>query len=428
MNNKVRTLAVDSTNWLYLLLAFPIIDYVLRKLPVISMIAPVWDKITLLVLSIFTLFAYLKATGKMPGIKHLFAAFFIYGLCSMFTDMSNFGVSVEGFRAIYQYMICFFFGFYLIRSEEDLEKYIKVLAVVGFLVGFYGVMQVVFKVQTNEAWVGEGEATTTRAFSIVTSPNVLGSYMALITPLCMGLFFHSKTRIAKMIWAIFALSSFAALLGTGSRGAQFAFAFVILVAGAIWDKRVFKYLLIAAVLGATLFAVVPKETPVVGKIKDRITSLFTPEYMEKSSKDGRIKRWSDAYDQMRLEPLFGAGVGHWGGAVASRNFGVIYTDSYLFKSFAELGIIGLTMLIGLVVLALRYTLRAVRKMRGTKYFFLGLGLYSGLFAVALHNCVENIFEVPFMMTVFWLMCGMMTSLSLRGKDVAADKTQHTSSV
>jgi len=426
MKNNIGTLAANSSSWLRLLLAYPIVDYVLRKLLPIPVVSSFWDEGVLLVLLLFTLSSYMKSSPKMPDIRHVFLAFFVYGLGLMFTDMANFAASVEGFRAIYQYVIAFFIGYYLTKTDAEFEKLVKFMAVVGFLVGFYGVLQVVFKVETNQAWVSEGEATTTRAFSIVTSPNVLGSYMAFIAPVTLGLLLHAKTKMQRYIWAFCSLSSVAALLGTGSRGALFAFVFVVLVGGYVWDRRIGKYLLIAAVLGSLFLAVVPKETPVVGKVKDRVASLFTEDYFKSSAKDGRIARWTNAYHQMRIEPLFGAGEGHWGGAVATRHFdgkAAIYTDSYLFKTLAETGIIGVGLLISLVALTIRYALRTVQKWRGTPHYFLGLGLFCGLLAVGLHNAVENIFEVPFMSTYFWLMGGMMCALSLRSVPASEGTSQ-----
>ncbi|NGQ94429.1 ligase [Brevibacillus sp. SYP-B805] len=409
MGQTLRTWITRSDTWLYLLLGYPIIDYVMRKILPIPIVSSFWDDGLLLVLMLFTFGAYLKGTRKMPGIKQPFLAFLVLGLALIVTDMAHADAGVEGFRAIYQYMLAFFVGFYLIQSAGQLEKYVKLLAIVGFVVGLIGIAQVALGVQTSLAWVNAGEATRTRAYSIVTSPNVLGSYMALISPVSIGLFLHSTTKKDRLIWAVVALTSLAALVFTGSRGAWFALALVLFIGCLMWNRRVAACFLIAGLIGAVALYFAP-HLPVIGTIKDRIATLFTREYLEKSLSDGRLARWFDAYDQLRLEPLFGAGPGHHGGAVAARHFGTIYTDSYLFKSIAELGLIGVGLLIALMVITLRYGYRLVRQMTGTPHFFLVLGLFCGLFAVILHNMVENIFEVPFMALYFWLFGGFLTGL------------------
>lgn len=406
--HAITKLPMDYTNWLYLLLCFPIVDYVLRKLP-ISFISSLWDEGVLIVLLLFCLSPFLRGERVMPGIKHVFSAFFVLGLGMIIADMSHVAVSIEGFRAIYEYMLTFFIGFYLIASEQQLEKFMKVLGLVSFVVAFIGVMQVVLHVQTPEAWVNAGESTRTRAFSIVTSPNVLGSFMAFASPLAMGLFLNSKEKKERIVWAIVSLTTIAALLFTMSRGAWFAFGFVVFVGCYLWNKRVTLYLALAAVILAVALSFVP-HMPVLSTVKDRIGTLFTEDYFLKSSSDGRIARWQNSYYEMMKEPLFGKGLGHYGGAVGARHFGTTYSDSYLFKTIAETGILGTGLLLALMYMALRYALRFAQERRSSPHFFLYVGLFTGLLAAALHNMVENIFEVPFMSSYFWLISGFIVGL------------------
>lgn len=410
MRETVVKWGSQSTTWLYLLLAYPVIDYVLRKILPIPVVSSFWDEALLIILMAFTFGAFLQTNRTMPGIKHLLSAFFVLGLALMVTDMANWEASVEGFRSVYQYIIAFLMGFYLLKSVEDLDKFMKVLALIGFLAALVGVMQVALGVKTPESWVQEGEAITTRAFSFVTSPNVLGSYMALIAPVAAGLFVQSKGLWKKGLWAVVTLATLAALLLTGSRGAWFALAFAMFICFYIWNKRIAGYLVLAGVIGLVALFFVPESVPMVGTIKNRIFTLFTPEYFESSSQGGRVGRWGEAYDKMRIEPLFGVGLGHHGGAVASRHFGTIYSDSYFFKSLAEYGLIGIILWLGLVVSMLKYGAGLIRKLIGSPHFFTVLGLFGGLIAVATHNLVENIFEVPFMALYFWLFGGFLCAL------------------
>jgi O-antigen ligase len=194
-----------------------------------------------------------------------------------------------------------------------------------------------------------------------------------------------------------------------SRGAWFAFGFVVFVGFYLWKKRVTLYLALSTVILAAALSFVP-HMPVLSTVKDRIGTLFTEEYFMKSESDGRIARWKNSYYEMMKEPLFGKGLGHYGGAVASRRFGTIYSDSYLFKTIAETGILGTGLLLTLMFMSLRYALKAAKEWRNSPRYFLFVGLFCGLLAAALHNMVENIFEVPFMSTYFWLMSGFLAGL------------------
>ncbi|WGV60425.1 O-antigen ligase family protein [Brevibacillus brevis] len=400
----------QSTTWLYLLLAYPVIDYAIRKIIPIPVISSFWDEVLLIILMLFTFREFLQTNRNMPGIKHLLSAFFILGLALIVTDMAHWDASVEGFRSVYQYVIAFLMGFYLLKSDKDLDKFMKVLVLVGSLAALYGIMQVIIGVKTPESWVQEGEATTTRAFSFVTSPNVLGSYMALIAPVAIGLFMTASSPKQKWLWATVTLSTLLALLLTGSRGAWFSLAFALFICFYIWNKRIASYLILISIIGLVVLYFIPDSVPIAGTVKDRIFTLLTPEYFKSSSEGGRVNRWGVAYDKMRIEPLFGVGLGHHGGSVASRHFGTTYTDSYFFKSLAEYGLVGITLLLSLIISILKYGSSLIRKLQGSQHLLTVLGLFGGLIAVATHNLVENIFEVPFMALYFWLFGGFLCAL------------------
>jgi putative inorganic carbon (hco3(-)) transporter len=410
MKETVLKWGGQSNNWLYVLMAYPLIDYLLRKILPIPVVSSLWDEVLLIGLSAFTFFAFLEGNRTMPRIKHVLTAFIVLGVALMVSDMANWQASVEGFRSVYQYLIAFFIGFYLFKSVEQLRNVLKAFAIVGFLTGLYGVMQVVLGVETPGSWVQEGEATTTRAFSFVTSPNVLGSYMAFVVPVAVGLFITTTNRMEKLIWGIVTLTTMLAMLLTASRGAWFALAAALFFGFYIWNRRFAFYLLIAGALGVVGLFFVPDSVPMVGTVKDRIFGLFTYDYFYASMQAGRLERWGSAYDKMRIEPLFGVGLGHHGGAVGYRHFGTIYTDSYFFKSLAEFGLIGITLLLTSAAMMLKNGANAIKALRNSPHFFLLLGLFCGILAVAFHNFVENIFEVPFMALYFWLFGGIFSAL------------------
>ncbi|MBM7108029.1 O-Antigen ligase [Brevibacillus laterosporus] len=411
LKTNLKKLVMNPTNWIYLLLTYPIIDYAMRKFIPIGFIVSLWDEGVLTVLLLFTFAAYAKGHRTMPGIKHAFLAFLIFGLGLMFMDMTNFNASVEGFRAIFQYMVALLIGFYLIESKEQMQSFLKAFTLVGLFVALIGVMQVVLGVEVNSSWTGENESMKRRAFSIVTSPNVLGSYMIFTVPIAISLFLQGITKKQKLLWGLTSLIMLVCLIATGSRGAWFALLAVLVIGSVFVNRKVFLSIVAVSILGGVVLLAVPETTPVIGKVQNRITTLFTEDYWEKSSQSGRVARWTNAYHRMRLEPLFGAGPGHWGGAVGSRYFGTIYTDSYMFKTLAETGIIGLTLLITMMLAIVKYAAQATLRWKNSPYFYTGLGLFCGFLAVFFHNFVENIFEVPFMSTFFWLLGGMVAALA-----------------
>jgi putative inorganic carbon (HCO3(-)) transporter len=398
MLTKGQHILFNRFSWLYLLLFFPIVDYILRQVLPIPIISSLWDEGVLVILTLICGWRIIETNRKLPSLKTPFLAFVVLGLGLLIADMNHFLVNIEGFRAVFQYMLAFFIGYYLLHNQGQAATLARIMVVVASAVGAYGLLQVILGVETPMHWSDSSENIRTRAFSIVQSPNILGSYMALMSPIAFGLAFLEKGK-KRWLWVLLGLLMLSALLFTLSRGAWLAFAAALGLISIFFDRRLLIILLVAAILA--LFFV-----PAVGS---RITNLFSEEYIEKSSKDGRIARWLGAYDMMRDNPFYGLGLGHYGGAVGERNFGTIYVDSYYFKTLAETGLTGLALYFWLMGALVKDAYRIWRKQTNKRVFYFYASVMAGLFAVIIHNAVENIFEVPFMNTYFWLLAGVFLS-------------------
>ena len=372
-------------------LLYPIVDYVLRLLP-LPALPSLWDEAVLVALFLVAAHRARRDERHLPdSLKTPLYAFVALGAAMIGADLVYFGVAMEGFRAIFQYMVALYIGLHLIRTRAEANDALTLFAATASIVAAYGLLQPVLGVETPMSWVDASEGQRTRIFSIVQSPNVLGSYMVLALPVTTYLAVFAPSRARRVA---------AALVLTFSRGAQLAFLISLALVGMLRDRRLLLAGLAVAVLVAAL----------VPSVTERFLHVFTPEYLEKSASDGRIARWLGAFDMMRLEPLFGLGPGHYGGAVGSRHFGTVYVDSYYFKTLAEMGLLGLGLwlwLIGALFFALHQIWRALPK---GKERWLAISLFAGLLGVALHNGVENIFEVPFLNAYFWFLAGLTLAL------------------
>lgn len=386
---------------LSLLMMYPAVDYILRNKIPIPVLGSFWDDLTLLSLLFFAgislIFSREKRTSRISsGIGLLLLIGFAYTVM----DLKDFSVNLEGFRAMFQFMLAFFAGFYLVRDNEDTKLLLNILVLLGALMALYGIYQYVTGAPMPARWVNAGEELRTRAFSITTSPNVLGSQMAFLTPIALGFAAAEKSWTKRLLWLACAGLTGLCLVFTFSRGAWLAFAGALAVIGILYDRR----LLIAGIVAAVLVVIF------VPSVSTRITSMFTLDYFEKSAGSGRIKRWFDAYDQMRLEPLFGVGLGHHGGAVANRHFGSIYTDNYYMKTLAETGLLGLSLFLWLIGRVLHQAYKTWQTLTDPRWRFVAAGVFGGLLAIVFHNAVENIFETPYMNIYFWLTLGLLAGM------------------
>lgn len=374
----------------YGLMAFPIVDYTLRT-PWLHPLGLAWDKIVLGILFVYALVRYLSGYRLPPFRWYRYAAWFIlYGLGLMFAGLSSPLVALQGYR-IDVYYIVYTLLIPFVVTPRDVPKLLHIGAAVAILIAVSAVYQYILGVPNPPGWADVGEHIRTRVFTVLKSPNELGSYMALTTPLLVGMFLAEQDKWRRRLYLLGIPFAVATLLFTYTRAAWMSFALALLVVAVLFERR----LLIGLVVLAVLVYFIPP-------IHHRIADLLSPVYWIKSAQAGRIYRWIVAYDQMASNPLLGVGVGRFGGAVASQYLGVIYSDNYYMKTLAETGLVGLTLFVTMHFAMLREVfVRSIRGIHGRQRYIL-IGGFTGLIAVLIHNSMENVFEYAPMVIAYFM--------------------------
>lgn len=386
---------------LYLLAAFPISDYFLHIFPW-GIIGGQWDKLLLIFFAYFVIKAYLAGDRRSLGAPQKLVVFVaLLGIGYIIMDTGYLAVAIAGYRVDYMYMLFMLLFPYLVE-KDDVLPLLKFMVFTGFLVAVHGVYEYVVAAPIPASWQSIGHERT-RVYSVFGSPNIMGSYMAFIVPTAIGFALYEKNRSQRWFYILVAVLATMALVFTFTRGAWLAFFVGILVFTWFVDKRLMFVAVVASVL-AVLF---------VPEIHSRIAQFFTPVYWAQAVANGRIARWTNAYDQMRANPFFGAGLGRYGGAVASRFFGVTYVDNYYAKTLAETGLLGLAAYLAVVFTYLRDVYRALKNYFNDPVRFVFFGIFSSLIVLVVHNGIENVFEVPSMNYLFWF-AGSMVLIYTKG--------------
>ena len=153
----------------------------------------------------------------------------------------------------------------------------------------------------------------------------------------------------------------------------------------------------------------------IPSIANRITYLFTADYLAASRRAGRVIRWSKGLKLLQeSNPVLGFGLGRFGGAVAMQNkvieetkdFSYFYMDNYYLKTLVEMGYLGLAFFILLLFGLVLWSLRSIGRTgytKGDRTRVLAVSMFAGMCGVLVHCYFENIFEVPYMMAYFWSM-------------------------
>ncbi|MFZ5596405.1 MAG: O-antigen ligase family protein [Bacillota bacterium] len=393
---------VESALWL--LISYPVVDYLIRNIPSLSSFAGSWDELLLL----FIVLAWpvqMAVRGKItfrhtgldiPILVYTGIAIFLFFMRSL--DVS---LALEGIRVYLEYMLWFFVGSNLLLNRRQFDALTRGAVAVGVLVSLVGIYQYVTGVQMPAEWVDQAEEGVTRVFSIVTSPNVLGSLLLFFIPLALARMLIAKNRQSRLAYLSALGVLLACMVMTYSRGAWLALAVSITVMGLLYSPRLIIAMGVGGLAGI-LF---------VPGISSRLSYMLSPAYMASSQRAGRIARWTLGLEKLTENPFLGTGFGNFGGAVAARRIpGSYYVDNFYLKTAVESGLIGLLALIWLLVGALRCGYDAFKKISDGSLKIMAAAILAGLTGVVTHNLVENIFEVPMMTTYFWLMAGILLSL------------------
>lgn len=400
---QTKTLSMKWKWPVYVLSTYPITDYILHLHPW-GIIGQSWAK--LLLFYLVFLAVKLRISGarveRFPTHK-MIGYVALLGVAYVAMDTQYIGVALAGYEIDYMYMLIALLLPYVL-TREDVVPMLKLIVFTGFLMALHGVYEYAIAAPIPSAWVNLGEHVRTRVYSLFWSSNAFGSYMAFMTPLAIGIALYEKDRGQRLFYSVAAVFCAATLVFTDTRGAWLAFFGAILIFMWMIDKRLPFAVIVLALLSFFF----------VHSIRARFQVFLSPVYWTKTFATGRVSEWMHAYDRMRSNPLFGKGLGRYGGAVAARYFNVQYVDGFYAFMLGETGLIGLLSFLSLVFVYLRDVLRIWRKEGDKHVKWLFAGVFSALLAFTFHAFVENIYQVPAINMTYWLTGSLVLIYSAGG--------------
>jgi len=379
------------------------IDFIVRDVLNSSLLGSVWDELFMGVCILYILgrIAFSGDRPVKPRISPLDAPlslFLAIGVLVLAMVSPYMGIAISGYRAVCQFMLWFFVLTRLIEDDRDLKIFFLSFCFMGIFVALHGVYQYITGAPMPSTWVAAAEKTgmRTRVYSITGSPNIMGALMIMVAPAFAALAYYVKTPKAKLFaWCATAVVCVAALL-TFSRGAWFGLAIAVVLFCLLVDIRLL-FLAAIAVFGLIVFV------PAIGT---RIGFLFTSEFEHANNNGGRAGRWEIGLNLLSKNPVWGFGLGRFGGAIAMQNqteagLQYFYMDNYYLKTLVEMGYVGLSAYILLLLSNIVNSLKGFFQSRKTRLCLLAVGLFCGMAGVLAHSYFENIFEVPYMNAYFW---------------------------
>lgn len=400
----VAFVLADFERSIILLALYSFIDFGVRQITSLQALASYWDELffifTLGLLLVKWLLKKDKKPYKWTPMDFPVLLFLGINIFLLIVNTPELSIGLEGLRAVVQYALWFFITVQLLKTADGAGKVLLALVLTGTFMGLHGIYQYIIRVPIPANWIDTAEAgVRTRVFSIVTSPNILGSVMVLIIPISLSMAAIQKAALRKAAFYAAAMIMAAALVFTYSRMALFALLVSLGIYFLMWDKRFVFALMLA-------FALLILFVPSVG---NRIGYMLSPEYLVSALQGGRLVRWQVGLRILKENLLFGVGLGRFGGAVAANNNipGTFYMDNYFLKIAVEMGLTGLIAFTALVLSSLFWGFKTVKVVRDRAQKLLLQGVVAGMCGVVAHNLVENVFEVPMMTTYFWMLAGIV---------------------
>lgn len=205
---------------------------------------PTMPVVGLCVLSLFSLIIMALSDKnfkwKFDGLGILVLGYLVIYLISAFNSFAR--INSLSIVAIYFiFMMFYFVVINTIKTKKQIFDALTIFALSGALVCIYGIAQYLFGWDTSAAWIDDEMFSDIkmRVYSTLENPNVLGEYILLVLPVCIGLLWQKPKKFTKLLYSLLAGIMFATLILTFSRGCWIGFMitaglFITFVCGKMW--------------------------------------------------------------------------------------------------------------------------------------------------------------------------------------------------
>lgn len=314
--------------------------------------------------------------------------------------------SIKVALVVLSYISLFVVTVNTITKKNLLYALILTLVFSASLESLYGIYQYKIGVPTvDENWtdVNLFPDMYTRVFGTLDNPNILAQYLEFIIPLCLGLFWSSKSIIKKIAFLGLASIMILCLVLTGSRGGWIAFALSIAVFGILRDRRI---LVLAAIAGLISIPFLPST------VLDRIATIGS---LGESSNLYRTFIWSSTLNMIKDFWYSGVGVG-------VKAFEAIYNAHYIkqgvhafhshnlyLQTMVEMGILGFLSFLAVVFSTFRQGIQTIINLKDELSKTIVAALLGGMSGFLLHGISENSFYNFKIVFMFWFIASLVIS-------------------
>lgn len=323
-------------------------------------------------------------------------------------------VWTHSFDGIVQLTLAFL-GFFVITQARNLDidtisRFIKFVVIVGLMQAVYSIISLSLysTVGLNIGGLMFNQfGTSVTVQGTMFEANLFGSFTGLCLLILVTMFLTGYIKKHRLFWGVAAILLFVGLILSWTRSAWIGFALGILLVGFIYLKNVFTPKTIF-LMTAIILIIVPillviqlqfdKLSGESGLFTSKLTNIF-----DNDSGTGKYRtdQFKFALNDLRGDEIIGKGY------YSIKKYGDKEWISNIFIFFYhDTGLIGLTMLVLLLISALRKAFKAIVVSTGTNKMFM-VGSTAGLILLLFsYN-----FTPGHVLSVFWVYLGLVVTLA-----------------
>ncbi|MDI6782586.1 MAG: O-antigen ligase family protein [bacterium] len=388
--------------------------------------------LSLSILVLFSAVATLLSLSYAPVNLVLFK--YLTSLHCLFTTYpeDRFTAAIQGARTILFGFVFYYFLIYQLReNNKSRQRILTTFLFTGGVIGVYGLIQYLTKWNLLEYWKTISP-NLTRINATFTDPNAYGAYLALVLPIAVAKLLGNK---GINFWKYLGLSVLLLLnlLWTASRSAWFglfiSLLFMLIIISFTktreilpWQflrrylKKITTVIFLLVIISSIILILISTHYPSPDFEKHKsywevLQFTFNTQAGADTILKNRLPLWQAALNMVAYQPWVGIGIGsypfwleYFKGEHITTFMRIAHAHNYFLEIAAELGLLGLGLLLWLLGLIIKSGWETTRRVG-----LVPLGLLTGLIAFLLAMLTQHALVQPEMQFLFWLPVAMLVS-------------------
>ncbi len=331
--------------------------------------------------------------------------------------------AIGGLGKLSLYLLLFAMLARLCRSARIRNWLIGIYLHIALIVSVYGVNQSIYGAKQLATWVDAESslAKTTRVYSYLNNPNLLGGYLLPAIAFSVAAVFIWRGWLRKTLALVMVVVNTYCLQATYCRGAWVGAIVMMIVTAALvyyWLRpslpKFWQSWALPIAIGSFV-ACMGLAVMLSPNLHDRVFSIFSDR--KDSSNNFRINVWTAVQRMIQDRPILGFGPGDrmfkkiYPIYQVSPRFSALSAYSLFLETIVEVGFVGFIVFIWMVTVTLNCGVQGLirlRQVRDPQAFWLMAAIVSMVGSIC-QGATDTVWYRPELQTLWWLCVGMIAS-------------------